>query len=436
MATGRSGGRAEPRVRAGRDQTPARPDARAPYPRRPPSLVRAACRSVYTTGARMSNHPLPTTLRLLLAAALSLGAGTAAAAPADRRIELAPGETRIERFGAPAHLYVDRLDIVRAELLPSEEVLLETLGTGTATLFFHGDGWLRVWRIYVGTAPDPAARAAALAAVQKACSGARLSEPPFQIRITDRICHEKTVALGAHALVEEIELTFDAAGLRAQIEAQEGAIRAVHPELASLRLFYLGGTLGIEGTVPTTADLEAVVRAAWSKSAGRLLLDLSKVKVENRDDAAREAADPATAPPAGTAPSDRAPTIRSSGPFRRHSRLLVPIPSNLEPEGQTGMRTERLVPARNRRGCGRPAQAPEPLELLPHPAVEGEAVGAAEQSKHQVGGVGPEAAETSQGPCHRLRLLVHGGVQCLQIQSPFRHPRTELQERRRPVSDP
>ena len=223
--------------------------------------------------------PRQCTLRLAVTAALMLAASHAAAAPADRRIELAPGETRIERLGAPAHIYVDRLDIVRAEMLPSEEVLLETLGTGIATVFFHGDGWVRAWRIYSGTSPDPQARQAALAEVERACPDAELSAPPFRVRITDPNCHEKIVALGEHIVADELELTFDAAGLRAQIKAQEKAIHRARPDQGPLRLFYLGGTLGIEGTLQTPEDVEAVVRAAWSKSAGRLLLDLSKLTV-------------------------------------------------------------------------------------------------------------------------------------------------------------
>ncbi len=218
---------------------------------------------------------------LALAAGLWLGAAApASAAPADRRIEIEPGETRIERLGPVARLHVEDPERLHAEMLPSGEVLLEGRTVGVTHVFFHGQSWVYVWRVFVGAHPDPEAREAALRAVAAKCPGTRQDASVLRVRIGDAACQEAVVRASRHLLAKELEVTFDTDGIRAQLSAQEEAIRKMRPDLTDLRFVYLGGSFGIRGRVATWEEVDAMVRTAWRAAAGKLLLDVSGLTVE------------------------------------------------------------------------------------------------------------------------------------------------------------
>ncbi len=95
-----------------------------------------------------------------LLAGLLFAAGAARAVPPDARLQLTAKQPRIEKVGPEFTVVeVDDPKILRAELLPSGELLLEPLGPGLAHAFLFAKRLVRVVEVSVGAplpAPGPA----------------------------------------------------------------------------------------------------------------------------------------------------------------------------------------------------------------------------------------------------------------------------------------
>ncbi len=95
-------------------------------------------------------------MRPALPALALLFAGAAQAAPPDARIALSGGKPLLQRFeGEFAAVEVEPPDVVHAELLPTQELLLEPRAPGLARVFLFTARLVRVVEVAVDVPLPP-----------------------------------------------------------------------------------------------------------------------------------------------------------------------------------------------------------------------------------------------------------------------------------------
>ncbi|MBL9038357.1 MAG: hypothetical protein JNG84_07585 [Archangium sp.] len=170
---------------------------------------------------------------------------------------------------------VDAPSTVQAEWLADSNELLLTAGAkpGRALMLLGAEGKVALWRVRVGGAPP--ASDAALAAAKKACPGLLLT-PSAEVKLTvtvkTDVCRAALLTLfqtEAFA-ARELELTFDAPMLRAQLKGLQTAFDAIAP--ARVMAKYVGAGLVLEGAV-SAAEHRKLLWAVALNSLGRVALD-------------------------------------------------------------------------------------------------------------------------------------------------------------------
>ncbi|MDF1563837.1 MAG: hypothetical protein P1V51_12385 [Deltaproteobacteria bacterium] len=224
-------------------------------------------------------RPLASLLLLTL-----LGTPTLAlAAPVDRALVLQRGGAKVETPLGEAVRY--RLEgapeggtLVTLEQTEDHRLVVSSAGLeGNARIVLATDRQFAVWSVRVeGEAllPSPEAEAAARAA----CPDLELDAARLSASVKDAPCLEALLPLTALREASGVRLSWNEAGLRAQLSRYEQALAAL-PDAASLRLRYVGAELRVEGVLTNAASLDALRLALFDASAGPLRLDLSKLEL-------------------------------------------------------------------------------------------------------------------------------------------------------------
>jgi hypothetical protein len=196
------------------------------------------------------------------AAALALlFAGAAQAAPPDARLAFTGQKPRIEKIDTGfSAVEVDPPALVRAELLPTGELLLEPRGAGVARVFLFARRLVRVLEV----AFDAALPAPSDAVVPAVCGDAReakLSTAACYAAWRDKLLHASAAELPA--------LTWELDGLRAQAAAVQAALDAAGIKLTAQVSAY---GLKLKGDAEDPARRKALM-AAWPAVIGPLRID-------------------------------------------------------------------------------------------------------------------------------------------------------------------
>lgn len=202
----------------------------------------------------------------------------AVAVPPDARLVLAPGAERFLKPGfSPADVVANPPGLVRAELLPSGEILVEPLAgaRGPVAIFAIGSEAAFVWDACVSD--DPARdcpRETSVDAARAACpSLGTVVEDGKSIvtaTITSERCLDALRASLAHATVSPFALRFVLEEQPAQVLYRRvlGALKA-DPVTSGMRAGFLGATLHLSGSLTREGVSRAVV-VAWREVPGRL----------------------------------------------------------------------------------------------------------------------------------------------------------------------
>jgi hypothetical protein len=195
--------------------------------------------------------------RALPASLLALLSGAAAAAPPDARLELELQRPRIERIdGGFTAVESDPPGVVRAELLPSGELLLEPQAAGEARVFLFARRLVRVLEVAVGRPLTPPAPAPSGACAKPVLTAA--CYPAWR----ERLLHLEAG--------QQPHLSFELEGLQAEARAADQAL--LRAGLLGVRFsrsplgIRLRGAQGEEG-------LQAALRAVYGQVLGPLRLD-------------------------------------------------------------------------------------------------------------------------------------------------------------------
>jgi Flp pilus assembly secretin CpaC len=215
-----------------------------------------------------------------VALACLLAPALASAATPERVVLLRPGAETVLPLGQAVRLHVDDPEVVSAEISESNELRLVGRSVGSTLLFLHGNEGLSAWLVRVGTQQSPAEREAAVAAARAACRSFERTAEGYEVGIQSASCHAAIVALSAHLVSSELVVRFDTDGLRAQMAAQQARLLQEHPQAApGLQLVYLGATPRLSGRVASWEEADALLRTLWRATAGRFLVDLSRLQV-------------------------------------------------------------------------------------------------------------------------------------------------------------
>jgi hypothetical protein len=192
--------------------------------------------------------------------AVLLAAPAALAAPPDARIAVVPGAPRIERIGSEfTAVEVDEPLVLRAELLPSGELLLEPQKAGATRVFLYAERLVRVLEVAVGQA---------LAPIGPEPSG------PCRVAVVTPACYpawrERLIHLPA---AEAPRIAFEIEGLQA--EAKAAGERLAAAGLGHVR--YARSALGVRlSGARDLAEKRRAVRAIWPVVLGVMRVEESR----------------------------------------------------------------------------------------------------------------------------------------------------------------
>jgi hypothetical protein len=213
-------------------------------------------------------------LAFLAALLLALSPLRASAWPVDLVMPLEPGKERFHKLSVVDFVEVEDASIATAEVLEgSNELLLTGLKPGRTLLLLYAEGKFAVWRLVVGTPPEPLpAPEPLVAAARKACPGLKVTDGAgrgLTAEVKDARCREAVRSLLKTDvyLARELELTFELPLLQEQLTALTPVLKGL-----GLNVSYRGAGLVLEGaTTP-----EGHRKALWElfrQSVGRVPLE-------------------------------------------------------------------------------------------------------------------------------------------------------------------
>ena len=197
-----------------------------------------------------------------LVAALLGFAGSATALPPDARLSLSAKKPSIQKADTGfSSVESDGPDVVRAELLPTGELLLEPLGPGVARVFLFAPRLVRVIEVAVDV-PLPAAPEASL---PPACGTAH------EAKITTAACYAAWRARLSVTLSSDApSLSFEDQGLHAQLQAVQAELVKVGLPAVQVAVTPFG--VRIKGA-KDDAERRRALKAAWGALLGPLRLE-------------------------------------------------------------------------------------------------------------------------------------------------------------------
>lgn len=216
-----------------------------------------------------------------LALAFALFPALALARPADRVVELKPGEEKVLREGeVDASAATVEGKAVAAEALPAGEVLLDAAKSpGSALVLLDmADGGHVFWRVRVGQKAAPAVPAAAREKAKKACPGLAEGKdeddgtPLLTAKIENAECLGalRELLAGDAYTASQLRLSFTPAAIDAQVLAFQK--RLAKEKLSGITVTAEGVDVVLEGNAPTK-EVRRALLALFDESVGRLLVD-------------------------------------------------------------------------------------------------------------------------------------------------------------------
>ena len=189
-------------------------------------------------------------------------AASAQALPPDARLSLQANKPSIQKADS-GFVAVESSDpeIVRAELLPTGELLLEPLQPGVARVFLFAARLVRVIEVAVDV-PLPAASEAQVPPLCGSATEARIASPA---------CYAAWRAkLSATLSADAPAVSFEDAGLHAQLEAAQAELVKVGLPAVQLAVTPFG--VRIKGA-KDEAERRRALKAAWGALLGPLRLE-------------------------------------------------------------------------------------------------------------------------------------------------------------------
>ncbi|HEX5750209.1 MAG TPA: pilus assembly protein N-terminal domain-containing protein [Archangium sp.] len=211
---------------------------------------------------------------LAFLAALLLAPLRASAWPVDLVMALEPGKERFHKLSVVDFVEVEDPSIATAEVLEgSNELLLTGLKPGRTLLLLYAEGKFAVWRLVVGSPPEPLpATEPLVAAARKACPGLQVAqgaERGLTAGVKDSRCREALRALlktDAY-LARELELTFELPLLQEQLTSLTPVLKGL-----GLGVSYRGAGLVLEGSTTPEGHRKALWEL-FRQSVGRVPLE-------------------------------------------------------------------------------------------------------------------------------------------------------------------
>ncbi len=210
----------------------------------------------------------------LAALLVALASPQASAWPVDLVMPLEPGKERFHKLSVVDFVEVEDSSIATVEVLEgSNELLLTGLKPGRTLLLLYAEGKFAVWRLVVGTPPQPEPSVEPLvAAARKACPGLKVTVGAgrsLSAEVKDARCRDalRSLLKTDAYLARELELTFELPLLQEQLAALTPVLKGL-----GLGVSYRGAGLVLEGT----ATPEGHRRALWElfrQSVGRVPLE-------------------------------------------------------------------------------------------------------------------------------------------------------------------
>jgi len=197
-----------------------------------------------------------------LVAALLLLAPAVRAVPPDARLSLQGKKPSIQKADTGfTGVDSDAPEIVRAELLPTGELLLEPQGPGLARVFLFAPRLVRVLEIAV----DVALPSAIEAALPLGCGSAT------EAKIASAACYTAWRArLSATLSADAPAVSFEDQGLHAQLAAAQ--VELVKAGLPTVQIAVTPFGIRIKGA-KDESERRRALRAAWSALLGPLRLE-------------------------------------------------------------------------------------------------------------------------------------------------------------------
>jgi hypothetical protein len=184
------------------------------------------------------------------------------AVPPDARLGLQGRKPQIEKVDtAFTAVEVDAPDVVRAELLPAGELLLEPRGPGVARVFLFAPRVVRALEVAVDVAlPQPEDKPA-----PAGCAAAS------EARVVSQACYDHWRARLQHLVARDAPaLAFEDAGLLAQLKAAQAELQRAG--LGSIQIAASPFGVRLKGA-QDEQQRRAALRAVWSAVLGPLRLD-------------------------------------------------------------------------------------------------------------------------------------------------------------------
>jgi hypothetical protein len=203
----------------------------------------------------------------------------ALARPADKVVDLKPGEEKILRAGDVDARFVesDNPKAVAVETLPAGEVFLTAAKAGNALVQIElVDGGLVFWRVRVGAKAPAALGAKEKEKAKKACGELEEAdeegEKVLQAKVPDGGCVAALKELFATDgfPAAALRLTFTPEAFSAQVEAFKK--RLAKEKVTTISVAGSGANVTLAGKA-STKDVRKVRRILFDEAVGRLVLD-------------------------------------------------------------------------------------------------------------------------------------------------------------------
>lgn len=221
----------------------------------------------------VSRRALPL-LAFLAALLLAVAPRQASAWPVDLVMPLEPGKERFHKLSVVDFVEVEDPSIATAEVLEgSNELLLTGLKPGRTLLLLYAEGKFAVWRLVVGTPPEPLpATEPLVAAARKACPGLQVAngaERGLTAEVKDSRCREalRSLLKTDAYLARELELTFELPLLQEQLTALTPVLKGL-----GLTVSYRGAGLLLEGSTTPEGHRKALWEL-FRQALGRVPLE-------------------------------------------------------------------------------------------------------------------------------------------------------------------
>lgn len=212
---------------------------------------------------------------------VALAPARSSARPPMRTLDLKVGNEQFFRIGVGVQAFADAPEVVGAETLPSNELLLTPKAPGRALVYLMGPGSFDAVRVRVreagGRPPEAPSSEPREQAVRKACQNVEIEKAgegkTLSANVPTSACRKALLELfdSDDFQADRVSLIFSEEVIREQYGEIHAAVKEAGLD-GDCQLAYLGPTLSIKGTMTTARKLE-LLKIVYRATPGRILLD-------------------------------------------------------------------------------------------------------------------------------------------------------------------